>query len=252
MEITLEQLLKGKSTRINDKDFLSTEEYISLFVDKMKNFTDSYRIEAISPNQITLDKEGEDITYNRVLVQAILPNKVDKYNEIYALTYSLDIRKPVYKVYRALYDNQSNILIAFNPNWFLTKEIKTNETFELPLTSLMEATSDYEVKLKKYNNTVFSTKETDRYYRLGSWIEKCQFEIWRNEFGGKIKWSPANVVKAYNNIYINMDSEYYVGDKDSTIMNTYNSFAKLIADDKKDICNKFEKTMLINSLLNLK
>lgn len=49
-----------------------------------------------------------------------------------------------------------------------------------------------------------------------------------------------------------MDSEYYVGDKDSTIMNTYNSFAKLIADDKKDICNKFEKTMLINSLLNLK
>lgn len=252
MEITLEQLLKGKSTRINDKDFLSTEEYISPFVDKMKNFTDSYRIEAISPNQITLDKEGEDITYNRVLVQAILPNKVDKYNEMYTLTYSLDIRKPVYKVYRALYDNQSNILIAFNPNWFLTKEIKTNETFELPLTSLMEATSDYEVKLKKYNNTVFSTKETDRYYRLGSWIEKCQFEIWRNEFGGKVKWSPANVVKAYNNIYINMDSEYYVGDKDSTIMNTYNSFAKLIADDKKDICNKFEKTMLINSLLNLK
>lgn len=177
MEITLEQLLKGKSTRINDKDFLSTEEYISPFVDKMKNSTDSYRIEAISPNQITLDKEGEDITYNRVLIQALLPNKVDKYNEMYALTYSLDIRKPVYKVYRALYDNQSNILIAFNPNWFLTKEIKTNETFELPLTSLMEATSDYEVKLKKYNNTVFSTKEADRYYRLGSWIEKCQFEI---------------------------------------------------------------------------
>ena len=44
----------------------------------------------------------------------------------------------------------------------------------------------------------------------------------------------------------------YVGDKDSSVINTYNSFAQLIADDKKDICNKFEKTMLINLLLGLK
>lgn len=76
--------------------------------------------------------------------------------------------------------------------------------------------------------------------------------MWQNDFGGKVKWSPTNVVKAYNNIYINISSDYYVGDKDSSIINTYSSFAQLIADDKKDICNKFEKTMLINSLLNLK
>lgn len=52
------------------------------------------------------------------------------------------------------------------------------------------------------------------------------------------------LIKAYNNIYINTSSDYYVGDKDSSVINTYNSFAQLIADDKKDICNKFEKLCL--------
>lgn len=116
----------------------------------------------------------------------------------------------------------------------------------------MSFTSDFEVKLKKYKNDTLSTKENDRYVRLGSWIEKCQFAVWQNDFGGKVKWSPTNAVKAYNNIYINTSSDYYVGDKDSSVINTYNSFAQLIADDKKDICNKFEKTMLINLLLGLK
>lgn len=41
----------------------------------------------------------------------------------------------------------------------------------------MTLTSDFEIKLKSYKNNVFSTKEESRYYRLGSWIEKCQFEV---------------------------------------------------------------------------
>lgn len=134
----------------------------------------------------------------------------------------------------------------------VVNEIKPAEAFTFPIHNLMSLTSDFEVKLKKYKNTTLSTKEDDRYIRLGAWIEKCQFAVWQNDFGGKVKWSPTNVVKAYNNIYINTSSDYYVGDKDSSVINTYNSFAQLIADDKKDICNKFEKTMLINLLLELK
>ena len=52
--------------------------------------------------------------------------------------------------------------------------------------------------------------------------------------------------------YLRELQDYYVGDKDSSVINIYNSFAQLIADDKKDICNKFEKTMLINLLLGIK
>lgn len=252
MEVTLDKLLSGKSTRINSKDFLSTEDYIKPFIEEMSKFTSTYRIEAIPPSQVTTDKEGEDITYNRVLVQAIMPTQIDEYNEIYTLAYSLDIRRPIYKVYKAMFNNTTNSIIAFDPNWLVVNEIKPAETFTLPITGLMELTSDFEIKLKKYKNDTLSTKENDRYIRLGAWIEKCQFAVWQNDFGGKVKWSPTNVVKAYNNIYINTSSDYYVGDKDSSIINTYNSFAQLIADDKKDICNKFEKTMLINLLLELK
>lgn len=252
MEITLDKLLKGKPTRINSRDFYSTEDYVKPFIDEMNKFTSTYRVEAIPPSQVTLDKDGEDTTYNRVLVQAIMPSQVDEYNEIYVLAYSLDIRKPVYKIYRAMFNNTTNAIVVFDPNWLVVNEIKPNDTFKMPIQNLMSLTSNFEVKLKKYKNEVLSTKENERYLRLGSWIEKCQFLVWQNDFGGKVKWSPTNVVKAYNNIYINTSSDYYVGDKDSSIINTYNSFAQLIADDKKDICNKFEKTMLINSLLNLK
>ena len=252
MEVTLDKLLSGKATRINSKDFLSTEGYVKPFIEEMSKFTSTYRIEAIPPSQVTTDKEGEDITYNRVLVQAIMPTQIDEYNEIYTLAYSLDIRKPIYKVYRAMFNNTTNSIVAFDPNWLIVNEIKPTETFTLPITGLMGLTSDFEIKLKKYKNDTLSTKENDRYIRLGAWIEKCQFAVWQNDFGGKVKWSPTNVVKAYNNIYINTSSDYYVGDKDSSIINTYNSFAQLIADDKKDICNKFEKTMLINLLLELK
>lgn len=252
MEVTLDKLLSGKSTRINSKDFLSTEDYVKPFIEEMSKFTSTYRIEAIPPSQVTTDKEGEDITYNRVLVQAIMPTQIDEYNEIYTLAYSLDIRRPIYKVYKAMFNNTTNSIIAFDPNWLVVNEIKPAETFTLPIQNLMSFTSDFEVKLKKYKNDTLFTKENDRYVRLGSWIEKCQFAVWQNDFGGKVKWSPTNVVKAYNNIYINTSSDYYVGDKDSSVINTYNSFAQLIADDKKDICNKFEKTMLINLLLGLK
>lgn len=251
MEITLEALLKGKSTKINDKDFLSTEDYVAPFIDLVSKFTSNYRIEAIPPSQVTLTKDVEDITFNRVLVQAVFPTLVDEFNEIYALAYSLDIRKPVYKVYRAMFNNQTGAIMTFDPSWLITKEIKPNETFSFPIKELGSLTSDFEIRLKKYKNNVLSTKENERYIRLGSWIEKCQFYMYQSEFGGKVKWSPANIIKVYNSIYIDNSSDYYVGDKDSTILNTYNAFAQIIAKDKKDICNKFEKTMLINTLLNL-
>lgn len=57
----------------------------------------------------------------------------------------------------------------------------------MPIQSLMSLTSNFEVKLKKYKNEVLSTKENERYLRLGSWIEKCQFLVWQNDFGGKVK-----------------------------------------------------------------
>lgn len=116
MEITLEQLLKGKATKINDKDFLSTKDYVENFVNKMKAFTQNFRIEVVLPKQLTMTSNETDITYNKVLIQAILPKQVGDYNEIMALSYSLDTRTPVYKLYRAYYNNTTGVTMCFDSN----------------------------------------------------------------------------------------------------------------------------------------
>lgn len=58
----------------------------------------------------------------------------------------------------------------------VVNEIKPAETFTLPIQNLMSFTSDFEVKLKKYKNDTLSTKENDRYVRLGSWIENVSLQ----------------------------------------------------------------------------
>ena len=252
MEITLEKLLKGKSTKINEKDFLSTEDYVKNFIDVTNKLTNTYRIEAITPRQLTTDGNNTDLTYNRVLIQAILPNKVDKYNEIIALTYALDVRKPWYKVYRAFYDNTTNQTLVFNQDWILVNELKPLEPIEIDINTLLSWTNDFSVKLNECKANLLSTKVEERYFRLGEWIEKCQFDYYNHEINGKVKWSPTNIIKVYNSIYIDQNSEYYVGDKDSTVLNTYCAFADIVAKDQKDIGNRFEKTILINRLLKIK
>lgn len=116
MEITLEQLYKGKSTKINEKDFLATKDYTENFVNKMKSLTSNFRIEVVMPKQMTITSNETDITYNKVLIQAILPKQIDGYNEIVALSYSLDTRTPVYKLYRAYYNNTTGVTMCFDSN----------------------------------------------------------------------------------------------------------------------------------------
>lgn len=72
------------------------------------------------------------------------------------------------------------------------------------------------------------------------------------EFGGKVKLSPAMVVKAYESVYMDSSSKFYVKPtEESTIYNYYSAFAQLVQDEKKDILNRWEKTYLISSLFGL-
>lgn len=48
------------------------------------------------------------------------------------------------------------------------------------------------------------------------------------------------------------DSVYYIPEtEDPSLYEVYNSFTQIITDDKKDIMNKFEKTLIVNKLLGL-
>lgn len=116
----------------------------------------------------------------------------------------------------------------------------------------MSMTSDFESKLEKMKNTLFSEKMEEKHKTLGYLIEKSLlFEY--NNLAGKVKLSPNMVIKAYENVYMNTESPYYVKDSElCSIYNYYNAFTELIRDsNKKDLITGYEKTLLVGQLFNL-
>lgn len=41
MELTIEQLMQGKATRIKDKEYFTTEAYVTPFIDRVSKMTDN-------------------------------------------------------------------------------------------------------------------------------------------------------------------------------------------------------------------
>ncbi len=252
MEITLDKLLKGKSTIIKDRNYLSTSDYINPFLEQMSSFTDRFVVKVQTPEQMTTTEGVEDITFNRVWIQAILPDSscIEDYNEVYGLIYGLDVKTPVYKVYRGMLNKACENLCVFDPQWLVVNELKPEENFVFDIKDLMSKVSNFELIIKNMKNKYLSSDIDDKHKMFGKMVEKAVLEEHQN-LGGKIKISPVTVISAYNNVYHNTESKYYVGDRESTVFNFYNAFTELIRDEKRDIMNKFEKTLLVNSLFGL-
>lgn len=253
MEITPELLLKGKPTIIKGKEYLPTADYVQPFFDEMSKFTDKFIVNVQTPDQITLTDGDEDMTYNRVWIQAVMPDKycIDNHDEVYSLLYGLDVRTPVYKVYRGSLNRACTNLCVFNPDWLKVEELQPGENFKYSIRNLMEQANDLEIRLKNMKNT-FLDRDPDSVHRvLGEQIEKAMTLEWNNS-GGKAKISSAMCVKAFQMIYMDSKSPYYVKDtEECSVFNYYNAFTQIITDDNKDIMAKYEKTLLVDSLFNL-
>lgn len=254
MEIDKDLLFEGKSTIIKNKNYLSTKEYVESFFDEMSKFTDDFIIRVQTPNQMTLSGEDKDITFNRVWIQALMPedHAIDNHRECYHLIYGLDVKKPVYKVARGYVNMACTNLCIFNPQWLSVQELEPEKSFIYSISNLMKMTSDFESRIKKMKNTFLSPEVEDRQKLLGSMIEKSLLYEYSNQ-AGKVKLSPAMVIKAYENVYINTDSPYYVKDtEECSVFNYYNAFTELIRDaTKKDLMTGYEKTLLVGQLFDL-
>ena len=108
MEITINGLLKGKSTIIKNKEFYPTKTYVEPFLNRLAPLTTDFRISVKLPDQMTLTKDTADLTFNRVLIQAVLPEKhtIENYAEVIGFIYGIDVKKPIVKLYRG-YLNQA-------------------------------------------------------------------------------------------------------------------------------------------------
>ena len=265
MQLTVEELLKGKSTIIKGKEYLSTEAYVTPFLERMSKFTDDFRIQVKLPDQITLTKNNdiklEDQTFNRVWVQAIMPEELNYpgHKESISLLYALDTRKPVVKIFRSGINMACLNLCVWNPSFMNIQALEPESPINFKcIKSLMEETSDVVSWLNKLENTEVTYNEELINENLGMWVRNTINNSYDTGFG-KVKLAASTAIDAYKNLYEKSDSPYYVKPGDITNMfNIYNSFTWEISNDgtkedlqSGDICNKFEKTLMLKNILQL-
>lgn len=250
--VTIQELLKGKATIIKNREFFPTKNYVEPFLDKMSAFTNDFRVQVTTPDQITTSSKEQDLTYNRVLVQAVLPKEmsIDNHDEVIGFLYGIDVKKPVVKIYRGYLNQACTNLTVFNPQWINVQEMIPGDPINYtPIRELMEYTNDFAVVIKRMKSTFLDRdKQTDY---LGKWVDYSLRES--QDYGfGKVKITQTAPIDAYKSLFIDQESEYYIPEGiDPTLYNVHNSFTQVITDDKRDIMNKFEKTMIINRLLNV-
>lgn len=251
MEISVKELLEGKGTIIKNKEYFPTLKYVKPFLDKMSAFTDNFRVFVKMPDQVTIG-ETPDVTFNRVLIQAKLKNKIGDLTENIFMVYGLDVRKPVAKFYRGYTDENENLFV-FNNSFQNVQAIEPEEALTHNIKSLMELTDDTNTYVNKLNNTKIKTDTESIDKLMGEWVRKCMHLEHNSEFG-KVKLSPNMAIDAYKLLFEDRSSDYFIPkeDTESDLYNIYQAFAKVIADDVKDLMNKFEKTLLIGNLFNLK
>lgn len=252
MDISVEEVLRGKPCLIKNKEFLPTKHYVEPFLNKMAAITDEFIVKVKLPDQMTLTPTSTDITYNRVWIQAVLPEKytIDNHDEVIGMVYGIDVKTPVVKLYRGHLNRACTNLTVFEPQWLNTQELIPGDPINFnPLKELLEKENTFRIMLDRLKNQHVSRDE--RKQQLGNWVDFCIRE-YINLGSGKVKLAVSTPIDAYKQLFVDTDSIYYIPEGiDPDMYQVYNSFTQVLTDDSKDLLNKMEKTLLIGKLLNI-
>lgn len=256
MEITLEQLYAGKATRIKEKEYFTTEQYVTPFIDRMSKFTDNFTIQVKPADQISLNKDGEvnfeNIVYNRVWVEAQLPGEyaMEGHTQSVSLLYALDTRKPIYKIFKNTIRQACLNMCVFNPEMLSVRELEPETAMEYTFVNqVMELTDNTKVMLENLSNNYI--KRNDLFDNLGHWVDRCISSKFNSGFG-TVKLAESTAIDAYKKLVIDEKSDYYIPEGDICMFDAYNAFTDIITHDKgRDIVNKFEKIYLVKDILGI-
>jgi hypothetical protein len=261
MELQLSELLAGRATRIKNKEYYPTSAYVEPFLERVNKLTNNIRINAVTPSQITYTGDGnlstEDITYNRVTIEAILPDTMkinnDEHKEVIGMVYGLDVRKPVVKFFHARERCVCTNMCVFSPSLLACQDLEPETAIDFrPLDRIIEQTDDTVAQLKKLLEMEFKCDEYNINESLGKWIRNCINYSYDNHYG-KVKIACSTPIDAYKALFEKEDSDYFFDNEPVISMyNIYNAFTQIITDSrKKDSFNVFEKTLLISDILGV-
>ena len=255
MELTVEQLLQGKATKIKEKEFFTTKAYVEPFFERMSKYTEEFIINVKPADQISLTPSGEvnfdDIVYNRVWIQAVLPDEYayENHKRVMSMLYALDTRKPVVKIYTGALNMACLNLCVFNPDALNVAELEPITAINYsPINLLMGMNDTIKSTLEKLDKMIFNRNEI--YEDLGLWIDRCITSKFNSGFG-TVKITESAPINVYKDLFYNEDSNYDTKGEEVDGFTVYNAFTDLITQDKKDLVNKFEKTLLIKEIMDI-
>lgn len=260
MKLSIEELLKGLATKIKDKEFFETKAYVEPFLERASKLTDNFEVNVKLPDQITVTKKEDldfdNITYNRVWIQAILPEEytVENHAEVLGMVYGIDTRKPIIKFYRGGLNMACTNLCVFNPAMLSVQEFKPQEAINYkPLDSILSKTLEIQQFLSSLHNVIFPRNYRFINEQLGKWIRNALNLKYENGIS-PVKLGVPSVVDAYKLLFEDTKSPYFVptNSEGTNMFNVYNAFTEIISNkDNKDIINKCEKTLLLKSILGI-
>ena len=262
MEITIDELMAGKATRIKSKDYFPTAAYVEPFLKRVEKLTKEFRVQIQLPQQVTYTSDGElnteDITYNRVLIEAILPDELkfngDSHKDVIGMVYGIDVRKPVVKFFHGKERMSCTNLCVFNPSLLSCQDLEPETAIDFnPLQRIIEQTDDTAAWLRKLIELQFKCNVANVNESLGRWIRNCINYSYNNHYQ-PVKIACSTPIDAYKSLFEKEDSEYYAGldSGDISMYQVYNAFTDILTDGKKkDPFNIFEKTLLLKDILDL-
>ena len=260
-EIQLNELLAGRATRIKNRDYFQTAAYVEPFLDRVQKISKEIKVQVQLPTQITYTANGdintEDITYNRVLIEAILPDEYkfndDPHRAVLGMVYGIDVRKPVVKFFKGQERMSCTNLCVFSPQLLSCQDLEPETQIDFkPLERIIEQTDDTAIWLKKLIETEFDCSEHNVNESLGRWIRNCINYSFNNHYQ-PVKIACSTPIDAYKSLFEKEDDDYYIGLNGNTSMyQIYNAFTQVLTDGmKKDPFNIFEKTLLIKDILDI-
>ena len=253
-EIQLNELLAGRATRIKNRDYFQTAAYVEPFLDRVQKITKEIRVQVQLPTQITYTANGdintEDITYNRVLIEAILPDEYkfndDPHRAVLGMVYGIDVRKPVVKFFKGQERMSCTNLCVFSPQLLSCQDLEPETQIDFkPLERIIEQTDDTATWLKKLIETEFDCSEHNVNESLGRWIRNCINYSFNNHYQ-PVKIACSTPIDAYKSLFEKEDDDYYIGLNGNTSMyQIYNAFTQVLTDGmKKDPFNIFEENFV--------
>ena len=255
IDLKLDEIYRGKATMIKDNKYFSTQQYVEPFIDRVDKMCQGNFIVKVQPaNQISLTPQGdvntEDIVFNRVWIQGILPGEYayENHQQSINMLYALDTRKPLVKIFKNTLNMACLNMCVFNPEHLNIQEIIPATAVDYNFVDyVMKLVDDTKVRLEELTKLSFDPEDLKE--KMGYWIDKCIKSKYISNFG-TIKLSETLPIEVYKSIVIDEKSPYFAKNGIVDGFTVYNAFTDILTNDKgKDIVNKFEKILLVNNLL---